>query len=104
MPQTTTRTIRAVMGNHVITQATFEAEQLLALNPDALDHLGMRRGDEVTFETVDVTVTTELTKEYRYGYTGQTVERIKTRTEQVVATDTRKLWKTKGRGWYWKTA
>ena len=69
--------------------------------PAAIEYLDLRRGDRVTFETLHVETETVFEREFRYGYTGQRVERAVSRTETVTETETLKLWHTKARGYYW---
>ena len=77
-----------------------DAEQIRALNPETLNWFGFRRGDLVTFSEVQVSVDIEVVREYRYGFSGQLVERQNNRRREVVSEKTLKLWKN-GSGWYW---
>ena len=87
----------------VLTEIEQEAQDLLNLNPRAIEWHGLKRGDILTFRTVKVTVTIEAYKEHRYGFTGQIRERVTCKKEEVISEDPpRKLWRTgTKRGWYW---
>ena len=95
-------TRQVIVKNTVITSTEHDVEQLLNLDERMIEWHGLRRGDFLTIETVEVTFDIVERKEYRYGFDGLKRECQENRKERVIATETRKLWKTKARGWYWK--
>ena len=89
------------IGNEVITEYDHEVEGIRSLEPRWLEYYGLRRGDVVYFETVEETVHAETRREWGHGYTGQEREIVTGRECEVVGSESRKLWHTSKRGWYW---
>ena len=100
--QATQTAQRVRIGSDYITQGTQDAQMIRDLDPEMLDWIGARRGDVYVFETVEVTLTTEMAPTWLHGFTGQLVEKVTVRTEVVTASETLKLWRTPSRGFYWK--
>lgn len=93
--------IQTIRCNVVLTEMAHLSQALLDLDLGEIKWYGLRRGDIITFRTVEVTSTIETYKEHRYGFTGQIRERVTGTKEKVISEDTRKLWYTAQRGWYW---
>ncbi len=103
MSKITTYTERqAVLDNVQITMNDHEVQSLLNLDEQMMKWHGLRRGDVLTINTVKVSVETAMQREFRFGFDGQRTEQQLSRKQEIIATETRKLWKTKKRGWYWK--
>ena len=80
----------------------YDAKQIHNLDAKTLYELNIRRGDLVEFSEVQITVETEMVPEYRFGHSGQKVERVITRSRKVLNSEMLKLWKSSTKGWYWK--
>ena len=86
---------------NVIAQTTSDTEAIANCEPEMLEWTGLRRGAVVTFETVLVTLVTEMKPNWRHGFTGQLQERTVSRTETVTEMKTCKLRSKQGE-LYWQ--
>jgi len=106
---------RAIVNNTIITMATPDAVAIRNLSEGAIRYHGLRIGDSVTFETVQVTKTITDVKEHRYGFDGQYKKVGSDKKVVVLKSETLKLCKgepsknyrygiseTSKKGWWWK--
>ena len=84
-----------------ISTTNFDTNSIYNCEPEWLDWTGLRRGAVVIFETIEVTLVTEMKPEWRYGFIGQLRERQVSRTEKVMHSKTCKLCSKKGQ-LYWR--
>ena len=99
--KTYTTTQVEIIGDSIITEDSPVAQALLELDADHIKWHRLRRGDIVCFRLIEVTAEIEEVPEYRYGWSGQLREQVTSKSEKIISEDTRKLWHTKVRGWYW---
>ena len=98
---TATLELRAEMDEILVFEWP-HAEDILALNPETIEWLGLKRGATFVFRTVEIVAEIEMVPEYRYGFDGNERETVTSRSERLVSEDApRKLWHTAKRGWYW---
>lgn len=98
MNQTIIETVkRARMEQNILTVNTFEAEQLFDLRAEAVAWTGIRSGDIVAFETIEITITYTLRPCYDFGFNGQLREVVTDREERVLSSVSYKLRKRQGR-------
>ena len=100
METRTFSTSRAIVDNVIIAEGR-NAVELRHLENMDINGLLIYRGAVVTFQRVTVTMTTEMVAEYRYGYTGQKMERVVSRTEDVQSEEVL-VASLKKTGWTWR--
>ena len=100
METRTFSTMRAILDNVIIAEGR-SATELRHLENMDVNGLFLYRGAVVTFQRVTVSLEIEMVAEHRYGYTGQKVERVVSRSEDVQSEEVlvASLRKT---GWSWR--
>jgi len=96
METRTFSTTKAILDGAVIAEGRDAVELRHLENMDLI-----YRGAVVTFQRVTVTMTTEMVAEYRYGYNGQKMERVVSRTEDVQSEEVL-VASLKKTGWTWR--
>ena len=100
METRTFSTSRAIVDNVIIAEGR-DAVELRRLENMDINGLLIYRGAVVTFQRVTVTLETEMVAEYRYGYNGQKMERVISRTEDVQSEEVL-VASRKKTGWTWR--
>lgn len=85
-----------VEGWNLVVDANW-IEEYRDFDPEALALFSTRKGSKVEFQTVEVTKVIEQEREYRFGYTGQFVDIVKSKTEKVLESKRMVLRQRKGR-------